>query len=90
MKVHYRKKFLKQLSKIPPNFRSKIEEFVFKKLPLSSSISESGKLEKLTGYKNFYKVRFGDYRLGIELKNKDGSLVIRTVMHRKEIYKYFP
>lgn len=90
MKVHYRKKFLKQLSKIPSNFRSKIEEFVFKKLPLSSSIPESGKLEKLTGYKNFYKVRFGDYRLGIESKNKDGSLVIRTVMHRKEIYKYFP
>ena len=89
MKVHYRKKFLKQLSKIPSNFRSKIEEFVFKKLPLSS-ISESGKLEKLTGYKNFYKVRFGDYRLGIESKNKDGSLVIRIVMHRKEIYKYFP
>ena len=90
MKVHYRKKFLKQLSKIPFNFRSKIEEFVFKKLPLSSSISVIGKLEKLTGYKNFYKVRFGDYRLGIESKNKNGSLVIRTVMHRKEIYKYFP
>ncbi len=72
MKVHYRKKFLKQLSKIPSNSRSKIEEFVFKELPLSSSTSESGKLERLTGYKNFYKVRFGDYRLGVESINKDG------------------
>jgi len=88
--IHYSKKFLKQLSKIPSNLRSRIEEFVFKELPLTSSISESGKLEKITGYKNFYKVRFGDYRLRIELKNKDGGFVIRTVMHRKEIYKYFP
>ncbi|MFQ5686744.1 MAG: type II toxin-antitoxin system RelE/ParE family toxin [Candidatus Scalindua sp.] len=68
----------------------KIEKFVFEELPYKLSISESGKIEKLSGFKNFYKVRFGMYRLGIESKNKNEVLVIRTVMHRREIYKYFP
>lgn len=90
MKVQYHKKFLKQLSGIPPEIRLKIERFVFEELPCKSSISESGKIEKLSGYKNFYKVRFGMYRLGIESKNKTKILVMRAVMHRKEIYKYFP
>lgn len=89
MKVHYRKKFLKQLSKVSTNSRLKIEEFVFKILPQSSSVTENGKLEKLTGYKKFYKVRMGNYRIGIEQAD-DKSLIIRTVRHRKEIYKYFP
>ncbi len=91
MKVKYRKKFLKQLSKIQLNIREQIEEFVFKQLPVTTSISESGKIEKLTGYKGFYKVRFGVFRVGIESKaNNDGSvLIIRTVMQRKDIYKFF-
>ena len=88
MNVQYRKKFLKQLSRIPPEIRLKIEKFVFEELPGKSSISKSGKIEKLSGYKHFFKVRFGMYRLGIESKNK--ILILRTVMHRREIYKYFP
>lgn len=43
MKVQYHKKFLKQLSGIPPEIRLKIERFVFEELPCKSSISESGK-----------------------------------------------
>ncbi len=90
MKVKYPKKFLKQLAKIPPCFREQIEEFVFKQLPAVASISESGNIEKLTGYKGFYKVRFGVYRVGIESRDNNRALIIRTVMHRKDIYKFFP
>ena len=32
MKIEYKKKFLKQLSKIPAAYRNKIEKFVFEKL----------------------------------------------------------
>ena len=33
MKVLYRKKFLKELSKIPPEIRKNIEKFVFEEIP---------------------------------------------------------
>jgi len=38
--------------------------------------------------KIFYKVRFGNYRLGLALENE--IIVVKTVMHRREIYKFFP
>ena len=88
MKVHYHKKFLKQLSKLPHETRGKIEQFVFDELPKTVSIQESGKIEKMSGYKNYFKVRFGSYRIG--LKSEDNILVVQIVMHRRDIYKYFP
>ena len=88
MKVEYKKKFLKELSKIPLPHRTKIEMYVFEYLPNLKSISEVNKLEKLTGYHGYYKVRFGIYRVGI--KYTDRILTLERVLHRKEIYKYFP
>ncbi len=40
MKIDYRKRFLKELSKIPTEIRSSIESFVFKELPKANSIFE--------------------------------------------------
>ncbi|MDM8514915.1 type II toxin-antitoxin system RelE/ParE family toxin [Desulfobacterales bacterium HSG16] len=88
MKITYTKKFLKQLYKIPKDPRSKMEKFVFEILPEMSSIGESGKIEKMTGYQGFYKIRFGTYRIGLKIE-KD-TIVLKTVMHRSNIYQFFP
>ena len=42
----------------------------------------------MTGYKNYFKIRFGDYRVAIKKENH--TIIVETVKHRKEIYKYFP
>ncbi len=88
MKVEYSKKFLKQLATVPSDIRSKIENFVFEELLSASSIYEMGKIEKMKGYEDFYKVRFGNYRLGLVIENE--IITVKTVMHRREIYKFFP
>lgn len=88
MIVEFRKKFLKELSKLPKNYSYIIEKFVFEELPTFENLSEIGKVEKMIGYKKYYKIRFGDYRVG--LKKENDTIVIETVKHRKEIYKYFP
>jgi mRNA-degrading endonuclease RelE of RelBE toxin-antitoxin system len=45
-------------------------------------------LKKLTGYDTYYRIRIGDYRLGIKV---DGETVYFVVIeHRKDIYKGFP
>jgi mRNA interferase RelE/StbE len=88
MKVKYSKKFLKQLAAIPSDIRSKIESFVFEELVSTLSIYEMGKVEKMKGYDGFYKVRFGNYRLGLVIENE--IVAVKTVMHRREIYKFFP
>jgi mRNA interferase RelE/StbE len=88
MKIKFRKKFLKELAKLPNPYQTNIEEFVFDVLPSHNSLNEVGKIEKMTGYKNCFKVRFGNYRVGI--KKVDNTIVIETVKHRKKIYQFFP
>jgi len=88
MNIEIKKKFLKELLKLPNNYADTIEEFVFETLPTYDNLSEIGKVEKMTGYKNYFKIRFGDYRVGI--KKIDDTIIIETVKHRREIYKYFP
>ena len=88
MKLEYSKRFLKELSKIPLPTRSKIELFVFEELPELTSIFESGKIEQMKGFPSHFKVRFGDYRLGLKLD--DDIIVFERALHRKDIYRYFP
>jgi mRNA interferase RelE/StbE len=89
MQLKFKKKFLKQLSELPSQVRSEIEEFVFVKMPVCHSLADAGNIEKMRGFDSYYKVRFGSYRVGLKLES-DGTLVVQMVMHRKEIYRYFP
>ena len=88
MQTKFKKRFLKQLANLPKDVREKIEAFVFDQLPNLTSISENGKIEKMQGYENYFKIRFGSYRVGLKLE--DGEIVVQIVMHRKEIYRFFP
>ena len=88
MKTDYRKRFLKDLSKIPTEIRSSIESFVFKELPKANSIFDLGSVEKMKGYHPYYKIRFGSYRIGLTIKND--KVILERVLHRKDIYRYFP
>jgi mRNA interferase RelE/StbE len=45
-------------------------------------------LSKLIGYKSLYRIRIGDYRIGIDLVQD--KIIFTRFLHRKEIYKYFP
>jgi len=89
LEIVYTKTFLKDLAKVAPTKRrQQIEHFVFEDLQHLTSIETAGKIEKMTGFKNHYKVRFGDFRIGIVKKNN--TIEVQRVLNRKEIYKFFP
>ena len=88
MKIDYRKKFLKELSKIPAATRSRMETFVFEELPKANSIFEIGTAEQMKGYPSYYKVRFGSYRIGLKMQND--IVILEKALHRKDIYRHFP
>ena len=45
-------------------------------------------VKKLKGFKTAYRIRIGDYRIGVFI---DGDTVeFARVVHRKDIYKLFP
>ncbi len=88
LQVQFQKKFLKDLENIPMPYRREIEHFVFEILPSLNSLAESGRFEKMTGYANSFKARFGDYRIGAY--SSKNTIELRRVLHRREIYRYFP
>ena len=88
MKLVFNKRFLKDLAQIQVKERSSIETFVFETLLTYKALTDCKKIEKMKGYKSFYKVRFGDYRIGLRYEND--VIVLERVLHRKEIYRFFP
>jgi mRNA interferase RelE/StbE len=55
----------------------------------AENILSINKLKKLVGYKNMYRIRLGDFRIGLEHTTDDEIILIRF-LHRKEIYKRWP
>ncbi len=88
MRATYRKRFLKDLAKIPEKIRVKIEKFVFDEILKFDTLDEAHKIEKMKGFSSYYKARFGDYRVGLKLE--EDEIVFERALHRKDIYKYFP
>jgi len=88
MKTYYRKRFLKDLSKIPSKTRLRMEKFVFEEIPEADTIVELRKIEQLKGYASYHKVRFGSYRIGLKLENE--TVILERALHRKDIYRFFP
>jgi mRNA interferase RelE/StbE len=54
----------------------------------AQSLSELSNLRKLRGGGAFFRVRVGDYRVGIAVE--EGVVVFVRVLHRREVYRYFP
>jgi len=89
LKVEYRKLFLKDLKRLKnqPVYQQ-IYDLIFIALPEAQSLQDLSGVKALVGTTNQYRIRVGDYRIGLEL-NKDTLEVVR-VLHRREFYRYFP
>ncbi|MEI6091858.1 MAG: type II toxin-antitoxin system RelE/ParE family toxin [bacterium] len=54
----------------------------------AENINQIKNIKKLKGFSNEYRIKIGNYRLGIRIE-KDTVKFIRC-LHRKDIYRYFP
>ena len=89
MEIIFDRSFNKSLDKIADkDVRKKIEQIILA-LEEADSLSQIANVKKLQGFKIFYRIRVGDYRLGIELEDS-ATLRFIIVLHRKDIYKKFP
>jgi mRNA interferase RelE/StbE len=79
VRTAYRKRFLKDLAAIPSQTRGRIEVFAFEEALQLASLAESGKIEKLKGSGAYYRIRFGDYRVGSGLKETPWCLRERFI-----------
>jgi mRNA interferase RelE/StbE len=88
-KVEYTKRFLKELANLPSDTQSRIEKLVFEELTAGNPF-EVGYIEKMKGYPDKYKIRVGDYRIGLTIIKSSQMVICDRVAHRREIYRTFP
>ena len=67
--------------------RRKIERTV-KQFEAARSLHELTNLKKLVGFRNAYRVRIGDYRIGFFLV--DEKVELARIANRRDIYRSFP
>ena len=88
-RVQYTRTFLKELARLPPNVRKRVEAIAF-----GNDIKEDpflrGKVQKLTGYQSYYKIRIGSYRVGLKIDSDSEIIEFQRTLHRREIYRKFP
>jgi len=88
-KVEYKKRFLKELSKLPEDVQIQAEKMVFEDLICDNPFL-LGYLEQMKGYPGKCKIRIGQYRIGITIDKQKKVLVCNRIAHRKDIYRLFP
>ena len=89
MKVLYVKALVKDLEAVSRNLGVK-KKFLklIERLKTIDSLSELQNIKKIEGYDNYYRLRVGDYRLGLKLSGNTVELI--RFLHRRDIYRRFP
>jgi mRNA interferase RelE/StbE len=88
MKIEFLSKFNQDLNRI--HLKS-VRNSLLKVIELTQSVetlAEIQNLKKSQGFKSAYRIRIGDYHIGIFIAGN--TIQSARVLNRKEIYKYFP
>ncbi len=89
MKIFIDKSFVKDVDKITDKKLLRNLKKLIIELENSNSLVDLPNVKKIKGYNSFYRIRMGNYRLGME--EIDSNVICLTrFLHRKDIYKYFP
>ncbi|MES2588449.1 MAG: type II toxin-antitoxin system RelE/ParE family toxin [Bacteroidota bacterium] len=88
MIVEFNKKFIRELKKInDKRILKKIELFIVQ-LESEENLLKFNNIKSLIGHKTFFRYKIDVWRIGFTLIS--GKIEIKTIQHRKEIYKNFP
>ena len=89
MKILYAKKFSKDLDEIQndPNIKTRLLQLI-EQMKQINSPAELRSVKKIQGYEDYYRIRIGDYRLGIKIT--ENCIEMLRFLHRRDIYRRFP
>ncbi|MBI5473996.1 MAG: type II toxin-antitoxin system RelE/ParE family toxin [Ignavibacteriae bacterium] len=88
MTLDYQKTFSKDLLRIKDRtLLQRVKETILD-VERAHQLDEIPHLKKLAPSKDAYRIRVGDYRIGITISGNIVSFV--RFLHRKEIYRHFP
>ncbi len=87
MKVRFKASFARDLRALKDKAALERVKELITKVESAQSLGDVPNLKKLRGGE-CYRVRIGDYRVGLTME--EGAVVFVRVLHRREVYRYFP
>ena len=88
MKIEFRRSFVKDLERVRDKaLRERVKEML-EQVERAQALQEMENVKKLRGGERYYRIRIGDYRLGLVLEGD--TVIFVRFLHRKDVYKYFP
>ena len=88
MRVSFEASFARDLKGIKDRALLRRLEQVIQEAKTARALNEIKHLARMRSEAGFYRIRLGDYRVGIEVVG-DHVIFVR-ILHRKDIYRYFP
>jgi mRNA interferase RelE/StbE len=88
LKVTFRASFARDLRAIKNRSLLNRIRTIIESVELAESLASVPGLKKLQARGDYYRIRLGDYRIGLEIENDTVTFV--RVLHRREVYRYFP
>lgn len=88
MKTEFKNSFLKELKKLKNiDLKNSILNHILE-IESAKNIAQIKNIKKLSGFNKYYRIRIGDYRIGIKVEAD--VVYFAVIEHRKDIYKRFP
>ncbi len=87
MKIEFKTSFVRDIKKMDNSTKSQIEELILN-VEKAENLLEINNIKKLSGYKTFFRIKIGEFRVGMCFEN-DTVFFVRC-LNRKDIYKFFP
>ncbi len=89
MKTEFKKSFVKDLKKKSQEKKllTRVKE-VIQAVETTESLHEINNFKKLKTEGSYYRIRIGDYRIGLKIEEE--TVVFVRFLHRSEVYRYFP
>ncbi len=88
MNVEFLEQFSKDVDEVSfKSVRNRILSLI-RKIEAADDLAEIPNVKRLKGHKSAYRIRIGDYRIGVFVES--GTLTFARVVNRKDIYRVFP
>jgi mRNA interferase RelE/StbE len=88
MNTQFKESFTKDLRRVRNKDLLNRAKAVIETVEQAESLGQIPNLEQLKGWSKYYRIRVGDYRVGLVIE-RDVVTFVRF-LHRKDIYRYFP
>lgn len=88
MNVRFQRLFAKDLKAVRDRALLQRVKVLIEQIEACKELHDLAHVKAIEGGRGYYRIRVGDYRLGLVLEGD--TVVLIRFLHRKEIYRFFP